>query len=658
VDTGYIALYDSRAELLQVPFYLDFGERLSVEPQPVGVGLAARVMETRQPLLIPAMTPELSAQLGAHQVGRTLPASWLGVPILSGHEVLGVVSVQNPTQTHWFSENDTQLLTTITANLSTAIQNIRLQAQTQNTLSELEQLTRRLTRESWQSYFAHPPEELGYSYDLTHVEPITTDLPANGTDLMEHPIVVQGETVGRLVVAETSAMDEETFDLLTAVSHQLSAHIENLRLLEETERGRHELDKRAAELTTVAEVATVTSTLLNPDELLQTVVNLTKSSFGLYHAHIYLLDQSGETLLLSNGAGEVGFQMVMQGWHIPFSAEKSPVIRAAKTRTGIIVNDVQAAPDYLPNPLLPNTRSELAVPLLVADRLLGVLDVQSENLNYFTEEDIRIYSTLASQIAVALQNARLYVEQAATVQRLRELDHLKSSFLANMSHELRTPLNSIIGFTEIILEGIDGPLTEFMDGDLKIIRKNGKHLLSLINDVLDMAKIEAGRMSLTYERFLLHELLKDVIDITTSLAHDKQLYLRIESEGTEEAELFADRIRLRQVLINLVGNAIKFTETGGVTLRSEQKDGKLWLKVIDTGIGIPPENLETVFEYFSQVDTSTTRKIGGTGLGLPISRRLVELHNGRLWAESNGIDGKGSTFILALPAEQVPTPQP
>lgn len=781
VDSGYVALYDTRSEILQIPFYLNFGQRVNMTPKPLGIGLASRVVRSRQTLLIPEMTKETAQQLGAYLVGENSPVSWLGVPILSSGEVIGVVSVQHGTQPNWFKESDVQLLNTIAASLSTAIQNIRLLEQTQATLAELEQLTRRLTREGWQEYVDTMAEEIGYVYDLNRVEPLLASSPmhGNGSATMEQSLFVQGETIGRLVIAESETLDYEMSELVTAVSHQLSAHLENLRLLEETERARQQLRlqstalesaanaivitdrkgevlwvnpafttltgyasheavggnprvlksgaqdrdfyrnmwetvldgrvwtgelvnrrkdgtdyleemtitplrstggevthfiaiktditarkeaeealaKRATELATVAEVGTASATLLNPDELLQTVVDLTKSSFGLYHAHIYLFNDAQDTLILSNGAGEIGYQMVIKGWHIPLDREKSLVARAARTRTGVIANDVIDDPDYLPNPLLPNTRSELAVPLIVGEKALGVLDVQAETAYYFTEDDKRIYITLASQIAVALQNARLYVEQAATVQRLRELDHLKSSFLANMSHELRTPLNSIIGFTEIILEEIDGPLTEYMEGDLKIIQKNGKHLLSLINDVLDMAKIEAGRMNLSYERFMFSELLEDVVDITSSLAHDKRLYLKIESDDAHETELLADRIRLRQVLINVVGNAVKFTETGGVTLRSQKKDGKLWLQVIDTGIGIPPEKLDTVFDHFSQVDTSTTRKAGGTGLGLPISRRLVELHQGQLFAESSGAEGEGSIFNLILPLEPTASSQ-
>ena len=271
------------------------------------------------------------------------------------------------------------------------------------------------------------------------------------------------------------------------------------------------------------------------------------------------------------------------------------------------------------------------------------------NRHGFSQEDASIYSTLAAQVGVALQNARLYVEQAATVTQLRELDRLKSAFLANMSHELRTPLNSILGFSDVILDGLDGPLTDIMENDLKLISRNGQHLLSLINDVLDMAKITAGKMNLNVERFNLPEVLTDVVNITSPLARDKSLALQLDAPATLEIE--ADRTRLRQVMINLVGNAIKFTETGSVTLSTARRNGCVQIHVSDTGIGVPPDQAQLIFEEFSQVDASTTRKTGGTGLGLPISRKLIELHGGQLWVESTGVRGEGSTFIVELPAE-------
>ncbi|MBL8050701.1 MAG: GAF domain-containing sensor histidine kinase, partial [Anaerolineales bacterium] len=377
----------------------------------------------------------------------------------------------------------------------------------------------------------------------------------------------------------------------------------------------------------------------------------TKERFGVYHAHIYLADSAWNTLLLASGAGDIGRQMVSQGHAIPMETEKSLVARAARERQPVIVNNVKGQPDFLPNPLLPETHSEMAVPMIVGDTVLGVFDVQSDKVDGFSKEDANIYTTLASQVAIALQNARLYQEQAATVTQLRELDKLKSSFLANMSHELRTPLNSILGFTDVMLEGLDGPLTPNMDNDLKLINKNGQHLLHLINDVLDMAKIESGKMNLIIEKFNLHEIFEEVISITSPQASEKKLTLKVEEKSDHDVEVSADRTRLRQVMINLVNNALKFTEKGKVTIRAIREENNILISVKDTGIGIPPAQLEDVFNEFTQVDSSTTRKAGGTGLGLPISRKLIEMHGGKLWAESNGVEGEGSTFFVFMPIE-------
>ncbi|MBL8089357.1 MAG: GAF domain-containing protein [Anaerolineales bacterium] len=409
--------------------------------------------------------------------------------------------------------------------------------------------------------------------------------------------------------------------------------------------------QRANQLETVATVSTTASTVLNPDALLNQVVNLTKSRFNLYHAHIYLLDENWNTLLLASGAGEVGAQMVESGHAIDFNAQRSLVARAAREKQPVTVNDVRSAIDFLPNPLLPETRSELAIPMIVGDRVLGVFDVQSNQVDFFSKEDASIYTTLASQIAVALQNARLYQEQAATVTQLRELDRLKSSFLANMSHELRTPLNSILGFTDVMLEGLDGPLTPNMDNDLRLINKNGQHLLHLINDVLDMAKIESGKMNLIIEKFNIQEIFEEVISITSPQASEKKLTLKIDTKSDHDVEVNADRTRIRQVMINLVNNALKFTEKGKIIIRAVREENNVLISVKDTGIGIPPEHLEAIFSEFTQVDSSTTRKAGGTGLGLPISRKLIEMHGGKIWAESNGVEGEGATFFIFMPIE-------
>ncbi len=442
--------------------------------------------------------------------------------------------------------------------------------------------------------------------------------------------------------------DANDVTLIETLGKQLASAIESIQLFDETKR-------RAADLSTVAAVSTATSTMLDPDELLQTVVDITKERFNLYHAHVYLSDNSWNTLLLTAGAGDVGRQMLETSHAIQMNAERSLVARAAREKRTVIINNVQEEEDFLPNTLLPNTRAEMAVPMIVGDTVLGVFDVQSEKASGFSDEDADIYTTLATQVAVALQNARLYVEQANTVTQLRELDRLKSSFLANMSHELRTPLNSILGFTDVMLEELDGPLTENMNTDLNLIQKNGKHLLHLINDVLDMAKIESGKMNLLIEKFNLHEIIEEVISITQPLANEKAVPLYTEPDSDHEVEINADHTRLRQVLINLVNNSIKFTEKGKISIRATRENNNVLISVHDTGIGIPITELDDIFNEFTQVDVSTTRKAGGTGLGLPISRKLIEMHGGRLWAESNGVNGEGSTFYVFIPIESKTT---
>jgi signal transduction histidine kinase len=289
-------------------------------------------------------------------------------------------------------------------------------------------------------------------------------------------------------------------------------------------------------------------------------------------------------------------------------------------------------------------------PLTVNGESIGQLAVLGGK--HLAPEDASLAASVAAQVSVQIETLRLTEELRKRAAELQELDRLKSAFLANMSHELRTPLNSILGFADVIKEGLDGPLTETMENDLSLIQKNGQHLLHLINDVLDMAKIEAGAMNLVTEKFAVHEVLDEVVNITSSLATEKNLDFCIELSSDQNVEIVADRTRIRQVMINLVNNAIKFTDKGRITIRATRQQGEeILIAVQDTGIGIPPDKLETIFQEFAQIDSSSTRKGGGTGLGLPISRRLVEMHGGRLWAESMGVPGEGSTFFVELPLE-------
>jgi signal transduction histidine kinase len=560
-------------------------------------------------------------------------------------EQVGTLYLQ-PDPTRPVTEDDKAMVASIARQIAQQVENIRLLADATRARAEAEEATRRLTHETWQSYtLGRDQANLGFVYDSNQVIPLSEASRELKTGFAQ-PLTVRGEPIGELSVAGWENIPPEAAELTTAIANRVSVHLETLRLAEE-------LQKRAAELQAVAKLSTTVSTVLDPGELLQSVVDLTKDRFDLYHAHIYLFDDTRSTLLLAAGAGDIGRKMVAKQHAISADEEKSLIARTARERKAIFVNNVRSEPGFLPNPLLPDTRSEMTIPMIVGDQMLGVFDVQSATTGGFSEDDVNIYTTLSAQVAVSLQNARLYVEQAATLAQLRELDRLKSSFLANMSHELRTPLNSILGFADVMIEELDGPLTENMTNDLGLIQKNGQHLLHLINDVLDMAKIEAGRMNLTPERFHVHDLFEEVTSITSTLASEKNLALFIDEDSDSAVELFADRTRLRQVLINLVNNAIKFTEKGKISLRTSQQEKLISICVKDTGVGIPPDKLEDIFQEFTQVDNSTTRKAGGTGLGLPISRKLVEMHGGRLWAESTGIPGEGSSFFVELPIEAI-----
>ncbi|MCZ7669042.1 MAG: ATP-binding protein [Chloroflexi bacterium] len=221
--------------------------------------------------------------------------------------------------------------------------------------------------------------------------------------------------------------------------------------------------------------------------------------------------------------------------------------------------------------------------------------------------------------------------------------------MASMSHELRTPLNSIIGFADVLLEGLDGELNVRMEEDVRLIRDSGNHLRALIGDILDMSKIEAGRMGLRYEEIDIVQMAHDIIATASPLAEAKNLALHLNlSDEVDTVE--ADRTRLRQILWNIMGNAIKFTQAGSVTSAWRGKGKDLLFGIRDTGIGIDEENVSIVFEQFRQIDGNLNRSVGGTGLGMPITRRLVELHGGEIWIES--IMGQGSTFWFTVPIHQ------
>ena len=432
---------------------------------------------------------------------------------------------------------------------------------------------------------------------------------------------------------------------LAATVASRRAYLAQRAALAQTEAALAAQARLSRELRAVSDVGVAAAATLDVDRLLSAAVDLTKENFNLYHAHIYLLDEDKTTLALRAGAGAIGRQMVREGRKIPMYAQ-SIVARAARERDVVVVSETGRSTDFLPHPLLPDTRSELAVPLVIGDRLLGVLDVQSSQSGRFQATDRQVYRILAAQLAVATQNAIYFGEQLQMAEKLREVDRLKTDFLARMSHELRTPLNSIIGFADVLLMGLEGDLNERMIEDLQLIRGSGFHLRDIIGDILDMSRIEAGRLELTYETFDLRRTATEMMATAAPLAEQKGLALRLDIDQ-RIGLVSADRTRLRQVLWNIVGNAIKFTDHGGITVSIRPENGDVLVCISDTGIGIAAENLPRIFDHFSQVEGTHRQSIGGTGLGLSISKSLVELHGGRLWVDSRL--GEGSTFRFTIP---------
>jgi signal transduction histidine kinase len=293
--------------------------------------------------------------------------------------------------------------------------------------------------------------------------------------------------------------------------------------------------------------------------------------------------------------------------------------------------------------------SELAVPLVLRGEVIGVLGIKREETQDWAEDEVSAVEAVADQLTRALENARLSQEQEKTIVQLQEIDRLKSEFLTSMSHELRTPLNSIIGFADVIIQGIDGDIPDLAMNDVKLIHNSGQHLLALINDILDINKIEAGMMELVREPLDLNESVRDVLAASNSLIKDKPVEI-VPDISEELPEVFADKLRLNQILLNLISNALKFTHEGSITIKAvvdEQDTNRACISIIDTGIGIPPDKIGAIFDRFRQADSSTTREYGGTGLGLAICRQLVELHGGELDARSEV--GVGSEFYFTIP---------
>lgn len=602
--------------------------------------LVARAVQSRETVLV---TDTRSSKI--HKANDLLPdtRSEVSIPLLVGNEILGVLDMQD-TRPERFNEDNVRVFETMASQFANALQRTGAFARVQEAIDRAEAINRRLTEEAWEGYLVHlqSGRRVGYQYNLE--EPIALD-EAETVELQDSqqiPVKLRGQQVGLIHVGDDRPhkWSDEEVALIQDVSDRLAIALDQYRAYDE-------VDRRASELETIARVSTATTTLTNVEDLLQSVADLTKASFGFYHAHIYLYYPETGSISLIAGAGEAGRIMKEQGHHFNIENITGLVVRAIRSREAVIVNDVTLVPDFLPNPLLPDTRSEMAVPMIVGEDVIGVIDVQSEYTNRFTDDDARLQRTLADQIAVAVRNAQAFDRERKTVERLREVDRLKQEFLANMSHELRTPLNSIIGYSEVLLDGVDGGLTEDAVEDVEAIYGSGKHLLNIINEILDLAKIDAGQMRLSTQEKDITEILKHIVISSQVLVKDKNVEIKLEEVSPVET-VQIDPIRINQIMLNLVGNAIKFTEEGFITVRYGMTDDNMVrVEIEDTGTGMSQDQLGLIFERFRQVDGSSTRRAGGTGLGLTITKQFVEMHGGEIGVESEV--GYGTTFWFVLP---------
>ncbi|MDX2137778.1 MAG: GAF domain-containing protein [Chloroflexota bacterium] len=471
---------------------------------------------------------------------------------------------------------------------------------------------------------------------------------------MAVPLILKGEVIGALDVQsnQPNFFTEDDVNVLTTLAAQISVAIDNAQLYEQSQ-------ARAKDMYFLFTVATAASSAEKLRDALQNVVvslqELMDASVVSIYTPVQLTDGE-QTIIELRPAALAGSSMPLSELsEVRLDEQKNLLARAAVEQRPYIVEDISREPGYLP--IMDNAQSAILVPLTVGTTLVSMVTMESARANAFNDETLTLLLTLSGTLAATVQNQQLLEELQRTNEQLLELDRLKSDFLANMSHELRTPLNSIIGFSRVILKGIDGPLTEMQEQDLSTIYNSGQHLLNLINDILDQAKIAAGKMDLQAEFFDMKAVIDGVRSIGIGLLKDKPIDIIVNiAPGLPKA--FGDEFRTRQVLLNLVSNAAKFTREGSITIDAYVTQDEataasmMRVDVTDTGMGIAEKDLPLLFEAFRQVDSSLTKTHGGTGLGLPIAKSLIEMQGGQMLVASKV--NVGSTFSIVVPITPLP----
>jgi signal transduction histidine kinase len=463
------------------------------------------------------------------------------------------------------------------------------------------------------------------------------------------PLLREGAPVGVMAMTRSvvKPFTNRQIELVSTFADQAVIAIENARLFDEVQARTRELTQSVGELRALGEVSQAVNSTLDLQSVLETIVAKASQLSNTETGVIYVFDEASRQFQLRATYGMTEEMIaVIKEHHADFS---EAVSAATQRREPDQIADLK--PSSRANEMIMRLgyRARLVVPLLAADKVVGALVVRRKAPGEFSRSTVELLQTFAAQSVLAIQNARLFAEIEDKSRQLQQASENKSQFVSSMSHELRTPLNAIIGLTEMMVANVTRFGTEKALEPLQRVNRAGTHLLGLINQVLDLSKIEAGKLELNPQTVQVAPLIDEVVGTARQLAEQNKNRLTVEAQGNLES-ITADPMRLRQILLNLLSNACKFTKEGDVKLQVRRvADGRSWIEmaVADSGIGMTAEQQAKLFEEFTQADVTTAQRFGGTGLGLAISRKLARMMGGDVTVASE--PGKGSVFTVRLP---------